>query len=152
MKPVIVLDSTPLGLMFQKPGFPKANECRDWVKRHIAGGVRVIVPEIVYYELRRELLRLRKARALRSLAAFAQATPDRYLPLTTAAIDLAAELWAQARQRGTPTAHPQALDIDVILAAQVLATGLTPSDFAVATSNVTHLALFVPADDWENIR
>jgi predicted nucleic acid-binding protein len=121
------------------------------VQRHIAAGVRVIIPEIIYYELRRELLRLGKTRALQSPAKFAHATPDRYLPLNTSAMDLAAELWSQARQRGTPTAHPQALDIDVILAAQTLSAGLNPRDFVVATSNLGHLSQFVPVDLWENI-
>lgn len=137
--------------MFQKPGLPQANECRDWVSRHIANGVRVVVPEIVNYELRRELLRLNHARALRSLAAFVRAVPDRYVPITSAALERAAELWAQARQGGKPTAHPQALDIDVILAAQVLSAGFNPADFIVATSNVSHLALFVPADEWRKV-
>ena len=43
----IVLDSPPLGLLFQRPGFRKADECRDWLKHHLATDVRVIVPEMV---------------------------------------------------------------------------------------------------------
>ena len=58
---------------------------------------------------------------------------------------LAADLWAQARNRGMATAHPKALDGDVILAAQVLAAGYDPVDFVIATSNVTHLAQFAPS-------
>jgi hypothetical protein len=38
MKPVLVLDSTPLALLFQKPGYPKADECRVWLKQHLANG------------------------------------------------------------------------------------------------------------------
>ena len=101
MKPVLVLDSTPLALLFQKPGYPKADECRLWLKQHLANGVRVVVPEIVNYELRRELLRMGKTSALKALAAFNAAMPDRYLPLTTAAMDVAAELWAKARSGGS---------------------------------------------------
>ena len=50
-----------------------------------------------------------------------------------------------------PTAPPDALDGDVILAAQVvLSTGL--GDIAtVATDNVGHLARFVDAQPWEQI-
>jgi predicted nucleic acid-binding protein len=73
-----------------------------------------------------------------------------YLPITTQAIRLAAELWAQARNRGLTTAHPMALDGDVILAAQVLASGYDPKEFVIATSNVTHLVQFAPSMAWES--
>lgn len=39
-----------------------------------------------------------------------------YRPITTETMLLAAEFWAQARNGGTPTADPKALDGDVILA------------------------------------
>lgn len=151
MTRIIVLDSSPLGLQFQKPGIPAADAGRHWVQAHVAARNRVVVPEIVNYELRRELLRLGKSWAVAALAAFNAAVPDRYLPITTAAMDLAAELWARARQFGAPTADPQALDVDVILAAQVLSAGYAPGSFVVATSNVAHLSQFVPADHWQNI-
>jgi hypothetical protein len=60
----------------------------------------------------------------------------------------AAELWAQARQGGYPTAPDPALDGDVILAAQALSLGVP---VVVATANVAHLSRFVPADVWQNI-
>lgn len=66
-------------------------------------------------------------------------------------MDLAAELWAQARQRGKPTADRHALDVDVILAAQVLTAGFQPGNFVVATTNLSHLSQFVPAEVWDQI-
>ena len=45
-----------------------------------------------------------------------------------------------------PTADPQALDCDVILAAQALAM-----DATVVTDNVGHLALFVEAKSWRDV-
>lgn len=60
----------------------------------------------------------------------------------------AAELWAQARNTGHPTAPDPALDRDVILAAQALCLN-TP--VVVATGNPAHLARFVPAELWSNI-
>ena len=151
MKKIFVLDSSPLGLLFQKMGIPDADACRAWLERHLATGVRFIVPEIVNYELCRELLRLGKTTAVTALAASNRAVPGRYLPVTTQALDLAAELWADARRKGVPTADPHALDVDVILAAQVLSAGYQPADFVVATSNVAHLSQFVPADVWSNL-
>jgi predicted nucleic acid-binding protein len=84
----------------------------------------VIVPAIVYYELRRELLRARKSFGIARLDAFVAATPGRYLPLSDEALRLAADLWAKSRQEGRPTADPKDLDIDVIIAAQALWFGL----------------------------
>jgi len=43
----IVLDSTPLGLLTQRPGATEADACRQWLAGMTARGVRVIVPEIV---------------------------------------------------------------------------------------------------------
>jgi predicted nucleic acid-binding protein len=151
MKRFIVLDSTPLGLIVQRREVRLADECRDRIATHVAAGGLVIVPEIVHYELRRELLRLGKSASLAALEVFCAAQPDRLLPLDSKALRLAAELWADTRRQGAPTAHPHALDVDVILAAQVLSHGLLPKDFVVATSNVAHLARFVPAEHWTNI-
>jgi len=64
---------------------------------------------------------------------------------------VAAQLWAQSRNAGTPTASPDALDGDVLLAAQALSLGLPASDYVVATKNVAHLSQFVPAEHWTNI-
>lgn len=151
MKSILVLDSTPLALIAHRRGLKRADECRLWVERHIASGTHVLVPEIIHYEVRRELLRSGKAHALAALDHFSHALPDRFLPLNSSSIRLAAELWAQARQQGIPTADPHALDIDVILAAQVLSHGLSPADFVVASSNLAHLARFVPAEEWSRI-
>ena len=63
----------------------------------------------------------------------------------------AAELWADARNRGLPTAHAQALDADVILAAQVISSGYYPTDFCIATSNVAHFGDYATPMNWESI-
>lgn len=54
-----------------------------------------------------------------SLDAFITATPGRYLPLSDAALRLAADLWAKSSQSGQSTADPKALDVHVIFAALV---------------------------------
>jgi predicted nucleic acid-binding protein len=110
-----------------------------------------VVPEIVDYEIRRELHRANLTPAISALDAFNAAEPGRLLTLNSADLRLAAELWARARNQGIPTADRFALDIDVILSAQALSLGLPPSDLVVATGNVRHLSRFVPAEEWQNI-
>jgi hypothetical protein len=61
----------------------------------------------------------------------------------------AAELWAQARCQGQPTAADNTIDADVILAARALTLGAP--NVVIATTNVGHLARFVAADLWPNI-
>ena len=62
----------------------------------------------------------------------------------------AAEFWAQARQQGRPTAGDKAIDADVILAAQ--AVTMREDDVVIATTNVGHLAQFVRAALWTDIK
>ena len=85
------------------------------------------------------------------LHTFASATPGRYLPLSDEALQLAADLWARARQQGRPTADVKDLDVDVILAAQALSFGPAPVDVIVATTNSKHLSQFIAAKDWQEI-
>jgi len=85
------------------------------------------------------------------LKAFSFQAQNRFLVLTTAHLELAARLWGTARNAGTPTASAGSIDGDIILAAQVLSLGLSPSDYIVATTNFGHLARFVSCDEWKNI-
>ena len=144
MNEIILLDASPLGMISNPSATPANLECYNWLESLIISGCRVIVPEIADYEVRRELIRAGKTRGLARLDLLKN-TLD-YLPLTTALMLKAAEIWAQARNQGTPTADAKALDCDVILAAQALATG-----GIVATENVGHLSLFVEAKDWRDI-
>jgi predicted nucleic acid-binding protein len=151
MKPVIVLDSGPLGLLTQRPGVPAADDCREWGKPCVRAGSRLVVPAIMKYELRRELLRAGKTSSLTRLDRFTESRPDRYLPLTDAALQYAAELWAESRRRGRPTSDPKGLDIDIILIAQALSMGLHTDDLVVATSDVGDLSRFLDARLWTDI-
>jgi len=147
---VIILDSGPLGLLVQRKGVIPADQCRDWFKNHLARGLRFVIPEIADYEVRRELIRISKFAAISDLDSL-EVVPGAYAPLTTIAIRLAANLWAQARTGGFPTADPRELDADVLIAAQALSLGIVPADLVVATSNPSHISRFAPADLWQNI-
>jgi hypothetical protein len=96
----VILDSTPLGILCHPRQPPHVLACRQWVADLRAAGRRVIVPEIADYEVRRELIRLGSSVALTNLDGYG--IQLEYLPLTTAAMRLAAELWAQARNAGQP--------------------------------------------------
>lgn len=74
-----------------------------------------------------------------------------YLPITTAVMLKAAELWAEARRSGQPTADAKALDGDVILAAQAILAAEDGNDVVIATTNVGHLSRFVDAYEWGSI-
>lgn len=144
----ILLDSTPLGLL-SVPVRGTAAPIADWAAACLAAGHEIYVPEVIDYELRQELLRAGKFDSIRGLDRLKSAL--RFLPITSAAMLLAADLWAMSRQSGLPTGDPKRLDIDVILAAQALTLGVPTSDLVVATSNVGHLSRFVPADLWSNV-
>jgi hypothetical protein len=110
-----------------------------------------MVPAIVKYELRRELLRARKSASLARLERFISQVPDRYLPLTDLALHWAAELWAESRQRGRRTGDPKRLDIDVILVAQALSLAPDSDKLIVATTDVGDLSDFLDARLWTDI-
>ena len=146
MRAVVVLDSTPVGILCHPRNPPHVAACRQWLVGLLAAGRRVVLPEIADYETRRELVRRNSRKAVSNLNLLGQQLD--YLPLTTAAMRLAAELWAQARNAGQPTAPDPALDGDVILAAQALSLGVP---VIVATGNPAHLSRFVLAADWQAI-
>jgi len=78
----------------------------------------------------------------------------RHLTLTTAAIIKAAEFWAFLRQSGIPTASPDALDGDAILAGQAALAGQPGDTVTIATTNLAHLNRFpgIDAQTWDQIR
>lgn len=154
MPKAIVLDTFPISSMGRSEKSSAdllTTQCRDWVYDCIAAGNKVYVPAICYYEALRELTRIKAYSQIIRLRNFCYIEPSRFLLLTTNDLEGAATLWAQARSKGVPTASPDALDVDVILAAQALALGLPESDLVIATTNVGHLSRFVPADDWQKI-
>jgi predicted nucleic acid-binding protein len=121
------------------------------LKGLLSAGVSVRVPEIADYEIRRELLRAGKTEGISRLDQLKQQIG--YVPLTTEIMLLAAQFWADARNQGLQTASDQALDADVIPAAQAeaLENGSDNSPVEVATENPRHLSRFVTAKLWWEI-
>jgi hypothetical protein len=141
---VVVLDSTPLGLLANPTPGVLAARCQRWAADLAAAGVRVLVPEMADYEVRRELLRAGRQTSVDQLDQLA--TTYDYLPLTTLTMRAAADLWATARQQGVPTAGQSELDGDVIVAAQALI--LNDPSVLIATGNVRHIGRYAPAELW----
>ena len=150
MSKLIVLDSGPLGLLSHpNDSLPLVQSAQAWMHQHHQQGDVFIISEITDYEVRRELLRADRFKGLHRLDLLQ--TRLSYLPLNTTAMLRAAQLWAQARKHGYPTASDAALDCDVILAAQTALLREEGSDAIVATTNPKHHSLFVPAADWQSL-
>ena len=125
--------------------------CQQWIHGLLESDVRVIVPEIADYEVRRELIRADKTSGLSRLDLFIASREKDYLPISTQAMRNAAKLWAQARKQGRQTASDAALDGDMILVAQSLSLNYAPDEIIIATHNVSDIAPFFPAKSWEDI-
>jgi predicted nucleic acid-binding protein len=111
--------------------------------------VVVCLPEIVDYEIRRELKRAKKSDGLSRLDQLK--TVVEYLPLSTEVMNTAAELWAYARNEGIPTAHDAALDIDMILIAQCRVRTKFEDDPVIATVDLGDIPRFIQAKKWQDI-
>lgn len=145
---LIVLDSGPLGLLSNPTQRGPASTATEWARSKLERGDQLVVPEIADYEVRRELVRAARSNGLERLDELCRGL--RYHPLATSIMRDAAALWADARNKGAPTAHDLALDGDVILAAQ--ARDLAGDDAViVATTNVKHLERYVDARVWTDV-
>lgn len=151
MTTYVFLDTGVLGFLTHPKGSPDAIACAQWMIKVLGKGASVCVPEICDYELRREYVRLSSTSAIAKLDQLN--TAIRYVPISTNMMQEAARLWAGVRNRGMTTAHPQAIDGDVILAAQALKTSSASDKLLVATTNVGHLsALSLDARLWRDIK
>lgn len=149
MNDAIVLDAGPLGMITHPRARQRHALLLDWLKRRVASGVEIVIAEIADYEVRRELLRANLHHSVQRLDSLK--SHFTYLPITTTAMLRAAAVWAGARNRGFQTAGNQALDGDVILAAQAMQIPGTKNPI-IATDNIGHLSRYAPADLWSNIK
>jgi predicted nucleic acid-binding protein len=147
---LVFLDTGVLGMLCSPRGTLRAVMCLDWSRALLGAGVRLFIPEICDYEVRRKLIHKDSTPSLSRLDHLKRGFE--YAPITTDAMQLAAELWAESRRRGRPTAPAESIDGDVILAAQALITANPGDVVTVATDNVRHLEQFVDAKLWEQIK
>lgn len=146
MSRVIVLDTGPLGELVHRKERPAI---RKWLREQLIAGTQVRVPDICDYELRRELILNNFTESIQMLDELREALGT--IPLTPEILLEASELWASIRKQGLPTAPKEALDGDVILAAQALSLRSKFDEAIIATTNVGHLTRMVTAKVWSDI-
>ena len=145
MPNTFLLDTGPLGLLDHDLSTVR-EPIQLWLLEEMAGGATIYLSEVADYELRREVTRLVQAGQLppSRLARLDQlAEVFTYLAVSTAMWKRAAELWAEARKQGKPTANPAALDADVLIAAQAIEVQAT-----VVTTNAGHLSQWITVRNW----
>ena len=106
MTTIFLLDASILGAVTN----PKTNnlnvqECQSWFNRCLEKSMIFVLPEIADYEIRRELIRANKINGINRLDRLKSIL--QYQPIDTNTMLLAAQLWAESRQRGTPTCDPR---------------------------------------------
>ena len=102
---VIFLDSGPLGLLANPRGSkPQVIRCVQWARGLEAAGVRLIVPEICDYEVRRKLINIGSTAGLQRLDRL-KITLD-FIAITSDAMLLAAALWPSPAAGGYRPRRP----------------------------------------------
>jgi predicted nucleic acid-binding protein len=149
---IVALDASPLSLLTQRHGVAEADACRSWAQQLVAAGATLVIPSVTDYEVRRELIRARKLPGITRLDALRNNPAFKYLSITDAAMFRAAVLWADARNRGLPTAAAAELDCDVVMVGILQTSNLPLDQLIIATTNVGHLSRFLPASPWQAIR
>lgn len=150
---IVVLDTGPLGLITNaNKKNPEAVQAKEWIKYLLRNRASIYVSEIAYYESRRKHIHLKNKEGIERLDDFINSPGIGYAPITTEIIVKASELWGWARLTGQQTAHNEAIDADVILAATAIIMALEGQYVVIATTNVSDLARYTPAKNWKDIR
>lgn len=150
MTATVLLDAGPLGLVTNtNPRNPEAVQCAQWLQSLLSSGIRVCIPEVSDYEVRRSLIKIDSKNSINKLDQLNSVLD--YQPITTLAMHQAAEFWARARKQGNPTADDKALDGDMVLVGQASEILQKGDSVIIATTNVKHIELFMDARQWNDI-
>lgn len=149
MTKAILVDSTPLGQITHPKVKP---EIREWLEKINQQNINLLIPEIVDYELRRQLLLNNRFKSIARLDALIK---NRLVLINRETILKACELWAWIRQQGLPTADSNNIDGDVILSAQAILQKQFYQEVTIVTENVKHLSRFcvygIIVEKWSEI-
>ena len=148
---IVLLDSGVLHTLVSTSKVKEVTDCQDWFYYLLSRSARVVTSSLCNYEVKRELIRRKKVKEINNLNQL-KALID-LIPVDDPTLELAAELWAFARNKGIPTADDISLDADVIICAQyqLLAEEYPGRYVVIATTNVKHLSRFTEAKEWQDI-
>jgi predicted nucleic acid-binding protein len=162
---IVFIDSNTLGLIANphtnledKKYNPDAENCQRWFANLLRRSVRFVTSDICDYEIRRGLVSSvnsgKDAPGL-ELLNFLKTNEDlEFLPVTSDALELAANLWAEASSLGKQTSDSKNIDADMIISAQyqLLRDEFPGQKVIVATTNLKHLSIFCEAAHWRDIK
>ena len=152
---IVFIDSGVLGKLCNPNRTEETVAVNRWLFSLLAKGVYVVSSHVCDYEVRRSLilesLRQPNIDSIKDLDDLENYLT--FLPLTNEVMKEAANLWAEARIQGMPTADEQSLDADIIICAQykLLAEEYPGRYIVIATTNVNHLSRFAEAKEWQEI-
>ncbi|MBT9548979.1 MAG: nucleic acid-binding protein [Candidatus Sericytochromatia bacterium] len=137
----LFLDTNILGQLCH-PTAEQFKDLKHWafaiLQPNLNQTYQLCLPEIVDYELRRKLLHMALQQGRSESNSLARLNNYlkilKYIPLQTSSMNLASQLWAEARLNGLPTASSNSLDGDVILAAQAAAVLAGSAGLGMATA------------------
>ena len=126
------------------------------IERAIQARIALVIPDVVRYETRRNLLWLQQNRqpvkAPRALARLDDLCADVFISHTTPVIlERAAEMWASLKAGGFKTAGDSDIDFDTIIAAHMRTRHSARRNPVVLTDNARHFQyLDVEAMNWDD--
>lgn len=100
---IVLLDSGILHTLVSTSKVKEVIDCQDWFYYLLSRSALVVTSAICNYEVKRELIRRKKIQEINNLNQL-KALID-FLPVNESTLELAAELWAEARNKGLPTSE-----------------------------------------------
>jgi toxin FitB len=149
MTGLIILDSAPLGFFCNPKNRDNYKKLSNFVK---SLNFSIGVPEIIDYELRRNLELENLQKSISLLSQFQQRR--QLISLESEDLIRAAELWAWCRKQGSTTTENKGIDIDVILVSQALSRKDFFNKVVILTIDTGDLSVFCDLGlhlwDWKN--
>jgi hypothetical protein len=157
---IVFLDTNILGLICNKNvSFDECQQCKKWFDTLFLRGVRIVTSDLCHYEVMRGLISSsirsnEPAPGIKSLELLKTDGFLEFLPVSTEALNLAANLWARASTSGQTTRDEKDIDIDIIISAQyqLLKDEFPGQRVIMATTNLKHLSIFCDAANWRDIK